>query len=165
MNQVVRNRPLCGCPHQNLGGRKIGIAIDTVCDALSKSGDWARALRLADECEESAQVWAHKIDTRQRAAAELRRLHVQSAQDEALLRQALEALDSDHPDIQLRTAIAVRQRLGEQSLRTDAERYRWLRDKADSITVCTCTDDGEWVPLHPNNIDSTIDAAMEADRD
>lgn len=50
------------------------------------------ALRLADECEESAQVWAHEIDTRQRAAAELRRLHVQSAQDEALLRQALGAL-------------------------------------------------------------------------
>ena len=32
--------------------------------------------------------------------------------DEALLRQALEALDSDHPDIQLRTAIALRERLG-----------------------------------------------------
>ena len=47
------------------------------------------------------------------AAAELRRLHVQAAQDEALLRQALEALDSDHPDIQLRTAIALRERLGE----------------------------------------------------
>ena len=29
--------------------RKISIAIDTVCDALSKSGDWARALRLADD--------------------------------------------------------------------------------------------------------------------
>ena len=50
------------------------------------------ALRLADECEESAQVWAHEIDTRKRAAAELRRLHVQYAQDEALLRQALDAL-------------------------------------------------------------------------
>ena len=46
------------------------------------------------------------------AAAELRRLHAQAAQDEALLRQALEALDSDHPDIQLRTAIAMRERLG-----------------------------------------------------
>lgn len=33
--------------------RKIGIAIDTVCDALSKSDDWARALRLADEAAES----------------------------------------------------------------------------------------------------------------
>ena len=29
--------------------RKIGIAIDTVCDALSKSDDWDRALRLADD--------------------------------------------------------------------------------------------------------------------
>lgn len=27
------------------------------------------ALRLADECEESARAWAHEIDTRQRAAA------------------------------------------------------------------------------------------------
>lgn len=51
-----------------------------------------RTLRLADECEESARLWAHEIDTRQRAAAELRRLHVQSAQDEAMLRQTLEAL-------------------------------------------------------------------------
>lgn len=33
--------------------RKISIAIDTVCDALSKSDDWARALRLADEAAES----------------------------------------------------------------------------------------------------------------
>ena len=33
--------------------RKIGIAIDTVCDALSQSDDWARALRLADEAAES----------------------------------------------------------------------------------------------------------------
>lgn len=74
--------------------RKISIAIDTVCDALSKSGDWARALRLADECEESARAWANEIDTRQRAAAELRRLHAQAAQDEALLRQALERLEA-----------------------------------------------------------------------
>ena len=33
--------------------RKIGIAIDTVCDALSQSDDWARALRLADDAAES----------------------------------------------------------------------------------------------------------------
>lgn len=33
--------------------RKIGIAIDTVCDALSLSDDWARALRLADAAAES----------------------------------------------------------------------------------------------------------------
>ena len=45
-----------------------------------------------------------KTDEQERAA--------QAAQDEALLRQALEALDSDHPDIQLRTAIALRERLG-----------------------------------------------------
>nr|MBO2512059.1 hypothetical protein [Gammaproteobacteria bacterium] len=31
-------RPAMGDP------RKIGIAIDTVCDALSKPGDWARVL-------------------------------------------------------------------------------------------------------------------------
>ena len=33
--------------------RQIGIAIDTVCDALSQSGDWTRALRLADDAAES----------------------------------------------------------------------------------------------------------------
>lgn len=33
--------------------QQIGIAIDTVCDALSQSGDWARALRLADAAAES----------------------------------------------------------------------------------------------------------------
>lgn len=33
--------------------RQIGIAIDTVCDALSLSDDWARALRLADDAAES----------------------------------------------------------------------------------------------------------------
>ena len=48
-----------------------------------------------------------------------------------------------------------------ESLRTDAERYRWLRDKGDSITVCDCASDGEWIPLHPQNIDATIDAAMK----
>ena len=38
----------------------------------------------------------------------------QVERDEALLRQALEALDSDHSDIQLRTAIALRERLGDE---------------------------------------------------
>ena len=33
--------------------RKIGIAIDTVCDALSKYDDWDRALRLVDDATES----------------------------------------------------------------------------------------------------------------
>ena len=51
-----------------------------------------------------------------------------------------------------------------ESFRTDAERYRWLRDKADSITICEWSA-GEWIPLHPKNIDATIDAAMKADRD
>jgi hypothetical protein len=63
----------------------------------------------------------------------------------------------------LEEAARVREEL--KPLRTDAERYRWLRDKADSITVCAYTSDGEWIPLHPENIDSTIDAAMKADRD
>lgn len=50
--------------------RQIGIAIDTVCDALSPSDDWARALGLADECEKGARAWANEIDTRERAATE-----------------------------------------------------------------------------------------------
>ena len=63
----------------------------------------------------------------------------------------------------LEEAALVREEL--KPLRTDAERYRWLRDKGDSITVCDCASDGEWIPLHPENIDATIDAAMKADRD
>jgi hypothetical protein len=35
--------------------------------------------------------------------------------DTALLRQCLDALESDHPDIQLRTSIALRERLGEKA--------------------------------------------------
>ena len=41
-------------------------------------------------------------------------LRAQAERDEALLRQALDALDSDRSDIQLRTAIALRERLREQ---------------------------------------------------
>ena len=73
-------------------------------------------LHLADECEESAKLWAHEIDTRQRAAAELRRLHVQDAQDEALLRQALEALEFSDWYTRAKaksTIAALRERLGE----------------------------------------------------
>jgi hypothetical protein len=73
-------------------------------------------LRLADECEESAKLWAHEIDTRQRAAAELRRLHVQAAQDEAMLWQALEALElrcGTHADERKKLIPALRERLGE----------------------------------------------------
>lgn len=39
---------------------------------MSKQPD---TLKLAQECEESAEVWANEIDTRVNAAAELRRLH------------------------------------------------------------------------------------------
>lgn len=63
--------------------------------------DW-----LADECEESARLWAHEIDTRQRAATELRRLHAQAAQDEALLRQALEVLGRAHQTAMEQTLFA-----------------------------------------------------------
>jgi hypothetical protein len=34
-----------------------------------------KPLQLADECMESANCWANEIDTRLKAAAELRRLH------------------------------------------------------------------------------------------
>lgn len=43
--------------------------------------------------QEARAWWAHEIDTRQRAAAKLRRLHVQIERDEALLRQTLTALE------------------------------------------------------------------------
>ena len=48
----------------------------------------------------------------ERLTEALRELEEREQRDEALLRQALEALDSDHPDIQLRTAIVLRERLG-----------------------------------------------------
>lgn len=51
----------------------------------------------------------------ERLAEALRELEGRRQRDEALLRQALEALDSDHSDIQLRTAIALRERLGEKA--------------------------------------------------
>lgn len=77
-----------------------------------------RALRLADECEESARAWANEIDTRERAAAELRRLHAQAAQDEALLRQALEALElrcGTNAEERNELIPALRERLGEKA--------------------------------------------------
>ena len=42
-------------------------------------------------------------------------LYLHPSNDEALLRQALEALDSDHPDLQLRAALALRERLGDKT--------------------------------------------------
>lgn len=77
----------------------LAAEIERLAEALRKLEEREQrdeALRLADECEESAQAWANEIDTRQRAAAELRRLHVQAAQGEALLRQALEVLSRAH---------------------------------------------------------------------
>lgn len=43
------------------------------------------ALRLADECEESAKAWANEVTTRQQAAAQLRSLHTEN---EALRKDA-----------------------------------------------------------------------------
>ena len=88
------------------------------CNELKPAAARDRTLRLADECEESARAWANEIDTRQRAAAELRRLHVQAAQDEALLRQALEALevyaeyDPEGGGVADNAIAALRERLG-----------------------------------------------------
>ena len=65
------------------------------------------ALRLADHLERF-----RSFPDDLAAAAELRRLHTENEAKDDLLRQALEALDSDHPDIQLRTSIALRERLG-----------------------------------------------------
>ncbi|WP_395138365.1 hypothetical protein [Schlegelella aquatica] len=57
--------------------RQIGIAIDTVCDALSPSGDWARALSLADDtaisviCTEGHSPAVHQwVLTREQIAAD-----------------------------------------------------------------------------------------------
>lgn len=40
--------------------RKIGIAIDTVCDVLSKACDLARTLRLADDAGRVAVIFEEK---------------------------------------------------------------------------------------------------------
>lgn len=55
--------------------------------------------------------WQAALERADKLTEALRELQGREQRDEALLRQALEALDSDHPDIQLRTAIALRERL------------------------------------------------------
>ena len=67
---------------------------------------------------EELRAQCGKLTTTDAPSPEVLLIHAMHAleereqRDEALLRQALEALDSDHPDIQLRTAIALRERLG-----------------------------------------------------
>lgn len=51
------------------------------------------ALRLAAQLDDTEGARLHLLPY---AAAELRRLHAQAAQDDALLRQALEALERAH---------------------------------------------------------------------
>lgn len=51
------------------------------------------ALRIADECEQSAEEWLQDVETRKQAAVELRRLHAENEAKNALLRQAVEALE------------------------------------------------------------------------
>jgi hypothetical protein len=53
--------------------------------------DQPLALLLADELENPSYGW---IITPKQCAAELRRLHAENEDDEALLRQALEALEA-----------------------------------------------------------------------
>ena len=57
-----------------------------------------KALRLADECEQSGIEWRAEVHTRLQAAAELRRLHAENEAKDALLRQAVEAWDSNEID-------------------------------------------------------------------
>lgn len=47
-----------------------------------------QALKLADDCDYSAELWSNEIDTRNRAATELRRQH-------ALIVQMVEHADPD----------------------------------------------------------------------
>ena len=48
----------------------------------------AEALRLADECDESATHWVHEIDTRLKAAKMLRAQHARIAELEAQVQRA-----------------------------------------------------------------------------
>ena len=76
-----------------------------------KVRSWMSLEELRAECG--------KLQTVDNPSPEVLLIHAMHAleecvqRDEALLRQALEALDSDHSDIQLRTAIALRERLAE----------------------------------------------------
>lgn len=98
------------------------------------------SLRIADECEQSAKEWLQEVETRKQAAAELRRLHAEVehlkgnslgaafgieqgtldhmtgmaerlAKAEALLRQALEALETDDWQKKLQAAIDIKHHL------------------------------------------------------
>lgn len=52
------------------------------------------ALLIADQCDESAKLWANEVRTRRQAAALLRTQHAAIERKDALLRQALAALDA-----------------------------------------------------------------------
>ncbi len=83
------------------------------------------ALLLAYECEQSGIEWRAEVHTRLQAAAELRRLHAanqdlldwfhaaKSDKDkaESLLRQALEALETDDWQKKLQAANVIRQHM------------------------------------------------------
>ena len=80
--------------------------------------DRPEALRLAD----ALATVSYTCDDTVKAAAELRRLHAQSVQDEALFQQALEALEQIATDLpweltglQADTIAALRERLGEKA--------------------------------------------------
>jgi hypothetical protein len=68
------------------------------------------ALRLADALEKDH---LHTIALDMDAAAELRRLHAEVERLREVAELALEALDSDHPYVQLRAALALRAALKE----------------------------------------------------
>lgn len=102
-------------------------AIDEIEALRAEVAEWKRVAaaqaELHGEAEERAEQLAEDDAWCAECGAKLENVRpgkhqhptcsqAQPLTDEALLRQALEALDSGHPDIQLRTAIALRERLG-----------------------------------------------------
>ena len=83
-----------------------------------KSDSQPEALRIADELDRQFPLGASQNFLCGEAAAELRRLHAQAAQDEALLRQALEALevyaeyDPEGGGVADNAIAAIKERLG-----------------------------------------------------
>lgn len=69
-----------------------------------------------------------------------------------------------HPELEARAALstALTEVLEERdALAKDAARYRWLRDKSNTVYLKDGPDDHGWFPSDSEDIDAAADAAMK----